>query len=250
VLGVRIDGWELTGLLDAVVTWIRDPDGQKKTVLYANVHVLNTAYRSASLSDALRRATTVYCDGSGVRLGAALLGQSLPMRMTAADFVTPLCRRLAATGASMFLLGGADGVAERAAGLIEERHPGLKVAGTHHGYVFAEDDPDLLRTLNASGADIVLVGMGTPLQELWISRNRTRIEAPVVWAVGALFDFIAGIERRGPDWMLANHMEWAARLMANPGRQWRRYLIGNPLFVTRVLKQRMLGRVERHVESS
>ena len=89
--------------------------------------------------------------------------------------------------------------------------------------------------------DILLVGMGTPCQEKWIAKYRENLEVPVVWAVGALFDFVVGVQPRGPRWMLDHGLEWLYRLFSNPMRLWRRYLIGNPIFILRVLRQRITG---------
>jgi N-acetylglucosaminyldiphosphoundecaprenol N-acetyl-beta-D-mannosaminyltransferase len=240
VLGTPVDGWTLGELLDCVVYWATAAQDSVRTVLYANVHVLNSAYSHPILLEELRRASTVYCDGSGVRLGAFLLGERLPRRMTGADWIDRLCERATHKGLPLFLLGGAYGVADRAAHVLRRRHPGLPISGTHHGYG-DETDPRVVETVNQSGAKILLVGMGTPRQELWIRRYREQLRPRVAWAVGAMFDFVAGIERRGPQWMLDHHLEWAARLRANPGSHWRRYLIGNPLFVARVLRQRSFG---------
>jgi N-acetylglucosaminyldiphosphoundecaprenol N-acetyl-beta-D-mannosaminyltransferase len=96
----------------------------------------------------------------------------------------------------------------------------------------------VIALVNASKADILLVGFGTPVQERWIAHNFQALHVPVVWAVGALVDFVAGKQRRAPEWMLAHDLEWLGRLAAEPRRMWRRYLVGNPLFFYRVIKQR------------
>jgi len=212
------------------------------TVMYANVHVLNTAWSDPELRAILNRADLVYCDGAGVVLGARLLGHRLPGRMTGADWIEPLCQACAAEGVTLYLLGGRPGVASHAARRLENRHPGLRVAGAHHGYLA---DPgicrDAIAAVNAAHPDILLVGMGTPTQERWIAAHRGQLDVPIVWAVGALFDFVVGVQPRGPRWMLDNGMEWLYRLWGDPRRLWRRYVIGNPLFLARVLRQRLAG---------
>jgi N-acetylglucosaminyldiphosphoundecaprenol N-acetyl-beta-D-mannosaminyltransferase len=240
VLGVPVRSWEERELVEEAVRSAKHRES-RATILYANVHVLNTAYKNASLRDELRTASTVYCDGSGVRLGAWLLGHELSTRLTGADWIEPLCARASREGVSLFLLGGADAVAAHAALTLIGRFPNLRIAGTHHGYSSQTTDAGLIETINRSAPGILLVGMGTPRQELWIGRWRSRLDVPVVWAVGALFDFIAGVERRGPRWLVNRHLEWAARLRANPRDRWRRYLMGNPRFVARVIRQRLLG---------
>jgi N-acetylglucosaminyldiphosphoundecaprenol N-acetyl-beta-D-mannosaminyltransferase len=210
------------------------------TILYANVHVLNTAWTDSELRDVLNRADIVYCDGAGVALGARLLGYRLPGRMTGADWIEPLCEACAREGVSLYFLGGRPGVAGRAARRLEARHPGLRVVGAHHGYL-AEPQVGAaaIAAVNAAHPDILLIGMGTPTQEKWIATHRHELEVPVVWAVGALFDFVAEVQPRGPRWMLDNGLEWLYRLWSDPRRLWRRYLLGNPLFLARVVGQRL-----------
>lgn len=239
VLGIGVDPFPLPELLDRVRTLVGEGE-PRRVVLYANVHVLDQAYGDAELRGIINRADLVYVDGAGVRLAAALLGRWLPRRMTGADWIHDLCARAASEGTRLYFAAGRPGVAERAKSILEGDHPGLRVVGTYHGYL--SDDPaaneSALDDIERAQPEIVLVGMGTPVQERWIRDNLDRIDAAVVWGVGALFDFVTGDVRRGPRWMLDHHMEWAARLFVEPGRLWRRYLVGNPLFLARVLRQR------------
>lgn len=238
VLGVRVDGISLQRLIHQVESFASS--GRRHSVMYANVHVLNTAYRNAELRNILNQADLVYCDGDGVRLGARLLGHRLPPRMTGADWIEPLCAACAAGSIALYLLGSRPGIAAHAAQSLQARYPGLRIAGTHHGYL---TDPTVCATaieaINAAHPHVVLVGMGTPIQERWIAAHRHELKAPVVWAVGALFDFVAGVQPRGPRWMLDNGLEWLYRLCSDPRRLWQRYVVGNPLFVLRVLWQKM-----------
>lgn len=238
ILGVHVHRLGMTDLIQAVVQ--RAKSGARSTVLYANVHVLNTAYGDEGLQRILNQADLVYCDGAGVRLGARLLGFHLPPRMTGADWIEPLCAACAAEGITLYLLGSRPGVAGRAAELLQRRHPALRIAGTQHGYLA---DPGectaAITSINAAHAHILLVGMGTPIQERWIAAHRDELEVPVVWGVGALFDFVAGIQPRGPRWMLDSGLEWLYRLCSDPRRLWQRYLVGNPLFILRILRQKL-----------
>jgi N-acetylglucosaminyldiphosphoundecaprenol N-acetyl-beta-D-mannosaminyltransferase len=241
ILGVRVEPWTPELLIDAMVARARGAQGPfgnaPATVLYANVHVLNLAFHDAALRKTLNEATTVYCDGSGVRVGARLLRGDLPPRLTSVDWIDPLCRRLASEGVGVYLVGGADGVARRAEEVLRTRHPTLDVRGTHHGFPDAVGSERLVAKVNEAGPGMLVVGMGTPTQEAWISRYREGLTVPVVWGVGALLDFLAGVQRRGPRWMTENHLEWLWRLGTNPKRMWRRYVVGNPVFLARVMRQ-------------
>lgn len=234
VLGVRVHALDRAGLLARVDALVQA--GAPATVGYANVHVLNTSVGDAELRHFLNRLDLCYCDGNGVKWAAAATGQSLPERMTGADWIWDLAA--AAEGRwRIFWLGGQAGVAEAAAERLRARHPGLELA-TDHG--FHEAVEPLLDRVNAFRPHIVLVGMGTPAQERWVARWRGAIEAPVVWVVGATHDFVSGRVARGPAWLHTDH-EWLARLLIDPRRLWRRYLIGNAAFVGRVARQRWRG---------
>jgi N-acetylglucosaminyldiphosphoundecaprenol N-acetyl-beta-D-mannosaminyltransferase len=242
ILGVSVTPWHGPTLADAMIATATggapSADGALSTVHYANVHVLNTAYRNPELRRQLARASTVYCDGSGVRLGAALLGKRLPPRMTAADWIDGFCVRATAAGVRLFIVAGEEGIAEHAANILRSRHPGLLIVGTHHGFLDDARSASIVERVNASGAHIVLVGMGTPVQELWVAQFRDAIRAPVVWTVGAVFDFVVGVQPRAPRWLRDLHLEWLWRLATSPVRLGPRYVVGNPLFITRVVRQR------------
>lgn len=239
VLRVRVDGLALDGLIDSVSRMAASTT--KRQVAYANIHVLNVAWSDHELRQVLNEADVVYCDGYGVVLGARLLGYRLPGRMTGADWIYPFCARCASAGITIYLLGSAPGVAARAAARLRARYPELRIVGVHHGYL--HDTPNecaaAIADVNAARPDILLVGMGTPLQEKWIAAHRAELNVPVCWSVGALFDYVAGVVPRAPHWMLDNGLEWLYRLYLEPRRLGYRYLIGNPLFFWRILRQRL-----------
>lgn len=232
LLGVRIDRLSLPGLLRLVLERTKRRDGT--VILYVNVHCMNVAIADAPYRSVLETADIVYCDGTGVRLGARLAGMSLPPRMTGADWIHDLCRVAVRHDLSIFLLGGRAGVAVQAARLLAIRYPGLRIVGAAPGF---EADQRIVEEINRASPDILLVGMGTPTQELWSARHRDALEVPVVWAVGALFDFVTGRIPRGPGWMTDHGLEWLCRLVVEPKKLWRRYLIGNPLFFWRIIRR-------------
>jgi len=262
ILGVGVHRLSVGDLIREATQRARS--GARSSIFYANVHVLNTAHRDPELRAILNGADLVYCDGAGVALGARLLGHRLPGRMTGADWIEPLCETCAAGGVTLYFLGGQPGVAARAAQLLRARHPGLCIVGAHHGYLhppppLVVPSPKVgggsgrgrrgeggrggggtaaIAAVNTARPHVLLVGMGTPTQEKWIAAHRAELRVPVVWAVGALFDFVAGVQPRGPRWMLDHGLEWLWRLFSDPARLWRRYLLGNPLFILRVLRQR------------
>lgn len=239
VLGVPVGVLFRSDLIRQVEHFVTS--GGRYRIMYANVHVLNIAYHDAELRRILNEADLVYCDGAGVKWGARILGRPLPERMTGADWIHDLCRACQETGMTLYLLGGEPGVAAEAARVLMARYPGLNVVGTHHGHYDHDgsENDAVIAEINALHPDILLVGFGTPLQEKWIGRHFQRLQVPVVWAVGALVDFVTGKKPRAPRWMLDHGLEWLYRLCTEPRRLWKRYIVGNPVFIWRVFLQRL-----------
>ena len=218
-------------------------EGGHALVLHVNAHGLNLCYRDPVLRSVFNTAPVVFSDGAGVVLAARILGEYLPERITYADWAWQLVGFAERENLSLFFLGARPGIAEKAAARLKERHPNLKVVGARHGYFdHAPGSPEneaVLKEINASRPDILLVGFGMPLQERWLRHNWERVDARVALTGGAVFDYVSGELRRGPRILTDNGFEWLARLLIEPKRLGRRYVIGNPLFLLRVLKQRL-----------
>jgi N-acetylglucosaminyldiphosphoundecaprenol N-acetyl-beta-D-mannosaminyltransferase len=211
---------------------------QRALVIYANAFAINLAQRDHAFRDAANRADLVFCDGHGVRMASQLLGAPLPERYTPPDWIEQLAERCARKDYHLFFLGALPGVAEAAAARFRARFPGLRIT-THHGYFDTDnqENDEVLQRINDAAPDILLVGMGMPRQEIWMVENTARHSVPVVMSVGALFDYLTGQITRGPRWLTDNGWEWLCRLWFEPRRLWRRYLLGNPIFAWRVLRQ-------------
>jgi N-acetylglucosaminyldiphosphoundecaprenol N-acetyl-beta-D-mannosaminyltransferase len=161
-------------------------------------------------------------------------------RVYGPDVMLAACERGQALGHSHFFYGGVDGVAEQLAARLRARFPALRVAGSYappFRPLTDDEEREIAARINSSGADIVWVGLGTPKQDYWVARFRPLLEAPVLIAVGAAFDFHAGRVRQAPRWMQRSGLEWLFRLSQDPQRLWRRYLVGNPRFVYLVAQQ-------------
>jgi N-acetylglucosaminyldiphosphoundecaprenol N-acetyl-beta-D-mannosaminyltransferase len=243
VTGLAVDPVDLGQLFDYIVAAARDRSA-RRTVGYLNVHVANLAARDALLRRYLNElCDLVYCDGKGIGWGARLQGLPEPPRMTAADWLPELLGCCKEKDLRVFVIAGKPGVVDRAVEKLDRRIGGLvgglDPIGTHDGYVASPEKTDsAIEAANAFNADVVLVGMGSPIQEHWVLANRARINAPVVWALGATFDYYAGEQARGPEWLRKAGHEWAARLISNPSRLWRRYVLGNPQFLWRAYRSR------------
>ena len=235
-LGLPLDDPGIDGLID----WLAPPPGAPphapRVAGYLNAHTANLALRSGSdLGPMLREFDLVYPDGMAVVRAARRRGVPSRERVSAGDFFGRLCWAAAARGRTMALVGGPPGLADRCAEELRRRTPGLNIAMTHHGFV-APGSPEriaLKEKLLAARPDIVLVGMGSPQQEALALELRAA-GLPTTWCVGALFEyFTPGIRPHAPLWMRAAGLEWLFRLVQEPRRLAKRYLIGNVEFLLR-----------------
>ena len=239
VLGVGLDLLTVAELHAEIARLVRN--GRLGLVLNVNAHCLNLCYEDSALRDSLNGADVVFCDGAGVMLVARMLGGRIPARITYAAWIWRLADFAAAEGFSLYFLGARPGVAQEAARRLRERYPDLRIVGVRHGYfdhsAGSAENEAVLEEINATAPDILLVGLGMPLQERWLTQNRHRIDARVALTGGAVFDYVSMRVRRGPRILTERGFEWLARLLHEPRRLWRRYLLGNPLFLLRVLRQ-------------
>jgi N-acetylglucosaminyldiphosphoundecaprenol N-acetyl-beta-D-mannosaminyltransferase len=214
---------------------------RKSFIIDANVHGLNLAWQLPWFADFYRRADLVYVDGAGVVLGARLLGLKLPPRLTMADLGWQAAAHCDLKGHSVYLLGSPRGVAELAAARLQIASPGLQIAGVNHGFFHKEgqENDAVIAAINRVQPDILMVGMGMPLEQRWILDNYNRLDARVFWTVGAGLQYWAGVIPRCPRWMRQCHLEWLYRLYLEPRRMAKRYLWGNTVFLFRVLRERL-----------
>lgn len=227
LFGMRIDALRMDEAVAQLFAWIESGE-RCRYVVTPNVQHAVMFQEHAGLREAYAHASLVVPDGAPVMLAARWLGRPLPERVPGSDLVPAL---LAAAqmrgGLRVYLLGAAPGVGQRAAEVIGRCWPGVDVVGVHSPPLGFEKDEAYNRALideiNASRAQVLLVGLGAPKQELWVHRYRTALAVPVALCVGAAIDFLAGHKRRAPLWMRRIGLEWLHRLATEPRRLWRRY---------------------------
>ncbi len=231
--------------MDEAIEWIltRVETGQPCQLAFVNPDCLNISYKNKEYAHVLQRAARVLPDGIGIHLGCRILGTPLRANVNGTDLFPRLCEQMAAKGGSIYLLGARPGIARAAADAMVSRFPSLRIAGTRDGFFEPAQTQSVIGTINESGASVLLVAMGAPRQDLWIARHSDELRVPVSMGVGGLFDFYSGRIPRAPQWMRDIGMEWIYRLSQEPGRMWKRYIIGNPLFLSRVLKEARSRRV-------
>ncbi len=239
VLGIPLALVDYDGALDWIDAMVASR--RRGYVCVAAVHTVMASHEDDALKDAVLAADLVVPDGQPLVWALNALGHRLRDRVYGPTLMWKACERAARTGTRFFLYGGRDPDALAA---LERRlvaaHPGLEVAGRHcppfRPLSPAEQD-EVAAAIDASGADVVWVGIGVPKQEKWMAAMRPRLSAPVLVGVGAAFDFHAGLIPQAPPWLQARGLEWAFRLAQEPRRLWRRYLRYNPRFVAGFARQ-------------
>ena len=212
---------------------------QAQQVSFVNPACVNIAAHDRGYRRLLARAALVLPDGIGIKIAADLLGVPLKQNVNGTDLFPRLCELFARRNASVFLLGGQPGVAERVADEIHRRWPMLRIAGLRDGFFSVAQEGEVAAQVSASGADVVLVARGVPMQDVFIDRHLHQLGVKVAIGVGGLFDFVSGRINRAPTWMRDSGLEWIYRLLQEPSRMWRRYLLGNFTFLGRILLQRL-----------
>jgi N-acetylglucosaminyldiphosphoundecaprenol N-acetyl-beta-D-mannosaminyltransferase len=196
---------------------------QSHHVVTVNPEFIMTARKNPEFQEILNRASLAVPDGMGVVWAARKLGQSIEERVTGVDLLENFAAIAAERGFRIFLLGAGPGVAERAAGILKEKNPGLLIAGTYGGSPRQEEEKEICERIRAASPHVLFVAYGSPQQDLWIERNRRELAIPVCAGIGGSLDYIAGVVPRAPRWLREIGFEWLYRLGRQP-RRWRRML--------------------------
>jgi len=235
ILGIPVDSITMQEALEKVMSFL----GKDKphAVYTPNAEIIMAARRDPFLAGILRQADMLTADGAGVVLASRILGNPLPEKVSGIDLVKgmlPLCVKL---NARFFFFGSKPGVAETAAENLRKVYSGLEVAGFRNGYFTAEEEEDIISSINSSGADILLVALGAPKQEKWIHEHKDRLKVKVCIGVGGSLDVFAGKAKLAPEFFRRNGLEWLYRLYREP---WRfRRMLDLPRFILRVILERI-----------
>lgn len=216
------------------VDWITRTQADNPQIgFFVNVHSINLSISDPTFFNQLSNANALFADGSGMRLAARKAGFQLNGNNNGTDMLPYLCKSCVKSKQSIYFFGAAPGIAEQAARKLCKKYPGLKIAGTEHGYNEGKHTEQIIESINNSGCDILLVAMGSPLQEEWLLKHKEKLHCKTALAVGGLFDFYSGNISRSPLWLREIGMEWLWRLLQEPRNKFNRYVIGNPIFLYR-----------------
>ena len=233
VLGVKICDVTKTDAMRLMNGLIRAGAGRCHAVFIVNAHTLNVATELRDYRDVLNSADFVFNDGTGVRWAARQRGVELRANLVGTDLIPEFFDATAHSGYRYFLLGADSETMEKAAAVARDRFVGWTQAGYHHGFVENGRVDALIKRINASKCDMLLVGMGNPIQERWIHCHQSRLRVPLAIGVGGMFDHWIDKPRRAPLWVRKMGCEWVHKLILQP-HKWRRYLLGNPEFLFRM----------------
>ena len=222
--------------------WVAEIDAavsrRKTCVGYVNTYTAYLLARDEAYR-AVCRNFTMLNDGIGLDIVSFITyGRTFEFNLNGSDF-TPYFLRNTQRRFRVFLLGGQPGVAERAAAACRAIAPQHEYVGTHRGHLSEADEREVLRQIRAARANLVIVGFGNPSQEVWMAKYVHELEADLIIGVGALLDFLAGTMPRAPDWMRRMKLEWLHRLLLEPRRLWKRYIVFTPVLIVQALLERV-----------
>lgn len=236
-LGIRVDGVQIPDVVITMREWIAD-SSPTRYIAVTGMHGVTEAQSDVSFKKVLNDADLVVPDGMPLVWLARRSGIPLERRVYGPELMETF---LVEAGANYrhFLYGGAPGVADHLAKVMEDRFQ-CQVAGTYcppYRRLNQRESDHVVEMINGSGADLIWVGLSTPKQERWMHEYRGLLRVPVVVGVGAAFDFLTERKKAAPMWMQEHGFEWLFRLMSEPRRLWRRYIIGGAKFGTYLLLQ-------------
>jgi len=238
ILGVTVHDVSMDGAVSMLERMLTD--GLSHQVVTVNPEFIMAARHNTLFRDVLNNASLSVPDGIGVVLAARILGKNLRERVTGVDLVERLTAVAGRKQFRIYFLGARDGVAQRAADILQKRYPGFIIAGTYGGSPSPNEEETICKRIRATDPDILFVAYGAPVQDLWIARNMHKLGTHIAIGIGGTFDFITGDAIRAPRWVQTLGMEWLHRLARQPQR-WRR-MLALPRFGMLVFQQFITGR--------
>ena len=238
ILGLQIANVTMSDAVDRVVEMAGGGGDSGHQVCFVNADCANLAQRDLEYRSILNGVSLTLADGIGMKIASDILDRPIVQNVNGSDMFPRLLSEFERTGRSVFLLGGREGVAAGVVDWIRDQFPRLEVRGYRHGY-FSDQESDLVATaICEAKPDVLFVALGSPRQDLWIAEHLALTGASVGIGVGGLFDFFSGRIPRAPEWLRDVGLEWTYRFWQEPRRMWRRYVIGNVVFLFRVLAER------------
>lgn len=240
-MGTRVDNIDGEQALHIVRHFAsgRGANGARK-IFFTNVHSICSAQYNEILKHCINLGDLVLPDGSGVRIGGKVMGHPIIENLNGTDFTPKVLRMAEKEGWSVFLLGAKESVVRKCCGELRRTYPGLRITGYRDGYFGSGEEKKVVEQVNAAQPDILLVALGTPKQEIWLTRYSHDLNVKVALAVGGLFDFLSLTKKRAPVWMRRLGIEWLFRVLHEPRAKWKRVIIEIPMYFSMLFAQKYL----------
>ena len=237
ICGVDFDNITMEQSLNLIEELIKTK--KQATVFHPNVDCVCIARDDGELMEIYKKSNLLLPDGMPLIWASRILGSRLKEKISGPDLLPKICEMASRNKYSIFLLGGRDGIAKRAAEGFQNKYTGVKIAGFYHGYFDKKgnENSEVISIIRKERPDILVVTFGTPLQEKWINNNLKELDVPLCIGAGATIDFLSGNIPRAPEWMQRRGLEWFFRLILEPRRLWKRYLIRDTKFIYLLLCQ-------------
>ena len=237
VLGVGVDNLSRDELNCEISRAVDDQD--KKLVLHVNIFAMNLAKRLQWFKDLLNSADIVFCDGEGVRVGAKILKKKIPEKITYNRWIWNLAEISEIRDFSWYIVGSEENTINRAEEILKKKYPNLSIVGKRNGFFNTESDyHTLIHDINNKKPNILILGMGMPIQERFYLKYFKDLEINIGLTGGAVFEYVAGKAKMTPNIFYKLKLEWFYRFLQEPKRLFKRYFIGNPAFFLRILLER------------
>lgn len=236
LLGVRVDAIQIPQVIERMESWIHDPS-RSRFIAVTGMHGVTEAQHDPAFKHVLNEADLVVPDGMPLVWVSRWRGQPLRRRVYGPELMLTFCEQTASKGYRHFFYGGAPGVPEKLAETLTSRFPGFRVVGTYSPPfrpLTEKEDKEIVAMIQSASPDILWVGMSTPKQERWMFAHRDKLKVPVMVGSGAAFDLNIGRIPQAPSWMREHGLEWLFRLLAEPRRLWKRYIVYGSEFVWNV----------------
>lgn len=238
ILDIPVDSITMEEAVSRVLSFIKE--NRAHCIYTPNAEIIMAAHTDANLKNILKQSDLLVADGAGVVLASKILGVSLPEKVSGIDLVKNLFAVSRNTPLKFFFFGSKPGTADAAAKAITSQYENVQIVGCRNGYFSAEDEKHIIDEINASGADILLVALGAPKQEIWIHKHKDVLKVKVCIGVGGSLDVFAGNVSLAPEFMRRAGLEWLFRLYKEPWRYKR--MMQLPKFVLTVIGERIKGK--------
>ena len=242
--GVRVDNLHAEAALSIISAYAahRGATRSARKVFFTNVHTISVARRDRAMMRMINQADLVLPDGIGLKIAGKIFRQPILENLNGTDFTPRVLERTQREGRTLYLFGAEKDANERCTRELRRRYPALRILGAHHGRCTPEEEAAMIAEINALHPDILLVALGSPLQERWIEQHAHTLDVGVCMAIGGLFDFMGGVRKRAPGWIRKIGCEWLFRFFQDPRTKWDRVFIEIPEFMMMMVARALIPR--------